>query len=301
MSKHIAKELIDALYAGASVPPGCRINHARGLLVEGYFRATPAASKISTASIFNGLDHALLVRFSSSGADPGLAQDHAQAEPRGLALKIGEQEPLVLVGHSIEGFPARDPETFLAFLKALKNAGEQPEGMNTHLKANPAAQRFGAMRQDPRPSSFTALDYHMLHPYRLTSSDSASQIGRLIVARHHSDCAQTPDSGPDYLDESLQHQMASKPVEIALVFTPVPAEVQADDLTATWPDKNDSIVLGHLFLQRTASDQPSQRSLVFDPSILPSGMAFAGDPMIEARVQAYRIAAARRCGAPIKD
>jgi len=298
MPAPIATELIDALHAGADVPPGCRVNHARGLLAEGKFRAAPQASRTCAASPFDGADQALLVRFSDSGPDPRMPQDSPAAEPRGLAVRIGRDEQLVLVGHSLEGFPARDPQTFLAFVQAL-NAEQAAAGpLQAHLAANAAAQRFGQLRQDAQLAGYASRHYYMLHPYRLTDVEGRTRIGRLTISGGNEDGAGKALAGPDCLDQALRDALSAGPVTLDLVFTPAPQQGATDDLSAAWPDSGAPTLLGQLILERLSQDQDAQRSLVFDPSVLPPGLEFAGDPMLAARLQAYRLAAARRLGCP---
>ncbi|QKH38038.1 catalase [Achromobacter pestifer] len=294
MPQPIAAGLIDALHAGANVPPGCRVNHARGLLVEGRFLGVPRAAQICAAPLFDGADQPLIVRFSDSGPDPRIAQDSPAAEPRGLALRIGQDSQLVLVGHSLEGFPARDPETFLAFIQALNAQQAAPESLQAHLAANPEAQRFGQLRQDTQPAGYASRTYHMLHPYRLAAADGRTRTGRLTITGKHADGAGKALAGPDCMDEALRHVIAAGPVALELAFTPAPEQGAADDLSTAWPGHAGSMLLGYLILERIAPDQDAQRALVFDPSILPAGIEFAGDPLLTVRLQAYRLAAERR-------
>ena len=122
MATDMSQALFAALRAGAKVATGGRVNHARGLLVEGHFRATATAPQFCMAAVFGGEDQRVVARFSSSGANPHIDQRSPAGEPRGLALRIGNKAGMVLIGHSLEGFPASDPEAFLAFLNAVNAA-----------------------------------------------------------------------------------------------------------------------------------------------------------------------------------
>ncbi len=294
MQDPIAAKLVDALHAGADVPPGCRVNHARGLLVEGRFLGVPQAAQLCAAPMFGDAEQPLVARFSDSGPDPRIRQDSPQAEPRGLAVRIGEHSQLVLVGHTLEAFPARDPQTFLAFIQALNTQHTAPESLQAHLAANPAAQRFDQLRQDALPTGYASRSYHMLHPYRLTAADGQTRTGRLTIRGRNADGAHKALTGRNCMDEALRHAMEAGPVTLELAFTPAPEQGATDDPSAPWPGLGGPLLLGYLILERIAPDQDAQRALVFDPSILPAGVAFAGDPLLAARLQAYRIAAARR-------
>ncbi|MGS1010638.1 catalase [Achromobacter anxifer] len=294
MPDSIAAKLIDALHAGADVPPGCRVNHARGLLVEGRFVGVPRAAQFCASPMFDDAEQPLIARFSDSGADPRIRQDSPQAEPRGLAVRIGQDSQLVLVGHSLEGFPAQDPQTFLAFIQALNTQHTAPESLQAHLAANPPAQRFAQLRQDALPTGYASRSYHMLHSYRLTAADGQTRTGRLTIRGRNADGAHRALAGRNCMDDALRHAMAAGPVALELAFTPAPEQSATDDPSTAWPGHGRSVLLGYLMLERIAADQDAQRVLVFDPSILPAGIGFTGDPLLEARLQAYRLAAKRR-------
>ena len=285
-----ANLLLGALQGNKRPAPGARLNHARGLLVEGHFQATALAAQYSMAGVLGGLEQPVLARLSSSGADPQIDQRSPAAEPRGLALRIGARAAMVLVGHSLEGYPARTPDEFLAFLRAM--AAPHPL-----LQALPeAAQRFEYLRQAARSASFSALDYHFLHPYRLTASDGHTRIGRLVLRtlKPHPQLGLPPTA--DYLDRRLRAELARERVGFALVFTQAPANLDPADISVAWDPALPSVALGHLWLERVARQQAAQRKRVFDPGLLPTGIAFAGDPMLRPRLEAYRLAAAQRVG-----
>ena len=295
MADGIAQQLVDMLYAGAPVPAGCRVNHARGVLVEGRFRPTVAGRSLSRAPAFFGPDCQVLARFSSSTADPDIHQDDPRANPRGLALRIGTKDGIVLVGHSVEAFPASTPEEFLALLQALNAAADHPEDLDSYMRGHAPAGRFEVARSGT-PTSFAAERYHFLHPYRLTDEAGRETVGRLHVAG----AALGPKDaapglvGPDCLDRDLRRRLSSGRVELLLQFEQAPEIVDAEDVSAPWPSCGNVVVLGRILLEQVAADQGAQRLLTFDPAQLPIGVAFAGDRMVAARLAAYRIAFQKR-------
>lgn len=296
MATDMSQALFAALQAGAKVAAGGRVNHARGLLVEGHFRATATAPQFCMAAVFGGEDLRVLARFSSSGANPHIDQRSPAGEPRGLALRIGNKAAMVLVGHSLEGFPASDPEAFLAFLNAVNQRERAPAMLAAQMAGCPAVAHFEELRAGAVTSSFSALDYLMLHAYRLIATDGHARIGRLSVRATKPYVARAPPDGPDYLDKRLRGELSKGSVVFALLFTPVPEGEDPSDITRGWDPATPSFALGHIWLERLLPQQASQRRTVFDPALLPAGMGFAGDPMLHARLQAYRLAAARRLG-----
>jgi hypothetical protein len=64
----IEVQVVDALNKAFGVHPGFRANHAKGIVVEGSFRALPIAQTLSKAAIFSGAAIPVTVRFSASTA-----------------------------------------------------------------------------------------------------------------------------------------------------------------------------------------------------------------------------------------
>ena len=296
MSGETAGAIVNELYAGTPVPVGCRVNHARGILVEGRFRPSVEAHALTDAAIFAGSDHSALVRFSTSTGNPQVSQDDHSANPRGFALQIGRPPTFVLVGHSVEAFPARDGDGFLTFLKALNEETEHPGLIDRHIIGHEAARRFAVARAIQPTRSFVEGAYHMLHSFRLTRRDGGSVVGRLTVdgvGRPRRNLRDTVHDA-DCLDRDLRARLKAAEVELVLRFQPAPAGVNIEDISAPWLGGCKKTELGRIMLVQIAADQEAQKRLTFDPGVLPLGVAFAGDPMIGVRLAAYRLAFQRR-------
>lgn len=297
MDEAVARDIVNALYAATPVPPGCRVNHARGILVEGHFRPSAVARRISHAGVFAGPEQPVLVRFSSSTGDSGIGQDDPRADPRGIAIRFGNPASLVLVGHSVEAFPAEDGAAFLDFLEAASTSAEHPERMERHIASHDAARRLLAARSGTPPQSFAEETYHMLHPFRLTGDGGAIAIGRLFVAGALAGGGRPSfETGPDYLEQDLRSRIEGGVAELALRFRPAPEGIDVADVSGAWSAADDAVELGRVLLERIAPDQNRQRRLTFDPGLLPPAIEFAGDNLIEARLEAYQIAFRRRLG-----
>src|SRR5215831_6266594 len=68
----IEVQIVDAMNKAFGVHPGFRANHAKGVVVEGSFKATPEAATLSRAVLFNGSAIPVTVRFSDSTGIPDL-------------------------------------------------------------------------------------------------------------------------------------------------------------------------------------------------------------------------------------
>src|SRR6202043_213633 len=65
-------QIVDAMNKVFGVHPGFRANHAKGVVVEGSFKATPEAVLLSKAILFNGSSIPVTVRFSDATGVPNL-------------------------------------------------------------------------------------------------------------------------------------------------------------------------------------------------------------------------------------
>jgi catalase len=83
----VEQQIIDAMNKAFGVHPGFRANHAKGIVVEGHFKATPEAANYSKAVIFNGSTIPVTVRFSDATGVPNIADGSSHASPHGIAIK----------------------------------------------------------------------------------------------------------------------------------------------------------------------------------------------------------------------
>ena len=71
----VETQIVDALNKTFGAHAGYRANHAKGVVVEGSFKASPAAATLSRASLFDGSTIAVTVRFSDSTGYPTCRTD----------------------------------------------------------------------------------------------------------------------------------------------------------------------------------------------------------------------------------
>lgn len=74
-------QIVDALNKAFGVHPGFRANHAKGVVVEGSFTASPEAATLSRAVLFNGSAIPVTIRFSDSTGIPDLPDGAPPANP----------------------------------------------------------------------------------------------------------------------------------------------------------------------------------------------------------------------------
>jgi catalase len=84
----IEQQLVDAMNKVFGVHSGFRANHAKGIVAEGNFKASPEAAGLSRAALFNGSPIPVTVRFSDSTGIPNIPDASANANPHGMAIKF---------------------------------------------------------------------------------------------------------------------------------------------------------------------------------------------------------------------
>src|SRR5258708_14925880 len=83
----LVTEIVDTLYKIYGTHSGFRVNHAKGVVGNGSFVATPAASALSRAALFDGSRIPVTVRFSNDGGIPTVP-DGAPGNPKGMPTKF---------------------------------------------------------------------------------------------------------------------------------------------------------------------------------------------------------------------
>jgi len=69
------------------------------------------------------------------------------------------------------------------------------------------------------------------------------------------------------------------------------------DATLPWPAEREQVNVGTLTLERVESDDTSAaRDILFDPLVLPAGIAPSDDPLLSARSAVYSQSYTRRSG-----
>src|SRR5258708_37631291 len=86
-SRFLAAQLVDGLNGMFGAHPGARATHAKGDLFEGQWKPSKRAAAVSKAPHLQGPPVPVVVRFSASTGLPTIADNHPQANPRGLAVK----------------------------------------------------------------------------------------------------------------------------------------------------------------------------------------------------------------------
>src|SRR5258708_26331951 len=104
----VTTQIVDLANKLNGVHPGFRAFHAKGVVVEGSFKASPEAAKLSRATLFNGDTIPVTVRFSDGNGMPNVADGSPAGNPHGMAIKyqLPGGTATDMVTNSLAFFPA---------------------------------------------------------------------------------------------------------------------------------------------------------------------------------------------------
>src|SRR5450432_619203 len=299
----LGNELIEQFTTMFGPHPGFRPAHAKGILLTGTFRPSPAAASLTRAPHLSHVSTPVTVRFSNSTGIPVIPDNDPNANPRGLAIRfhLADHVHTDIIGHSADGFPTRTGQEFLEFLRAAAASDPSkpsPSPIQVFLGAHPAALAY-VQTPKPSPSSFAKEAYFGVTAFRFINKDWVTRYGRYRIA---------PDAGIEHLDEAalrsrnagyLFDELASR-VRAGSVRFQVQVQIAGesdivDDATVHWPDDRPSVDFGAIVLTAQVPDNElEQQRIIFDPIPRVDGIEPSDDPLLELRAAIYLLSGRRR-------
>jgi catalase len=154
----LAEEVLSGFDKVFGLHAGFRAVHAKGLMCRGIFTPTPEAARLTRAPHVGRPSIPVVVRLSDFAGVPMVPDNDPAASPRGMAIRfyLAEHVHTDVVAHSFDGFPARNGEEFLQFVRALAASGPtapKPTPLDEFLMEHPAAMRFAVAPKPIRPAS----------------------------------------------------------------------------------------------------------------------------------------------------
>ncbi|MCB2426434.1 catalase family peroxidase [Methylophaga pinxianii] len=301
----VTERLVDTLSELAGGPhAGMRSNHAKGLMVTGYFEASKEAAEITYAPHFNIPKSDIVVRFSNASGVPDIADTSPDGFPKGMAIRfmLPEEEYTDIVVISVDRFPVKTPEDFLGLLTAIKdsaNSKAKPTPIEAFLEAHPETLTFVQLPK-PAPVSYATEKFHGINAFEFENEQGNTVYGRYLI---------TPLNGPEYLSDEEREKAANNylldelPVRLKdageAKFTIALQIAEAGDAitdpTIVWPAERKMVQLGTLTLTEIMADGPSyEKANMFNPLAIPEGISPTEDPILLARPASYGVSFGRR-------
>jgi catalase len=297
----IEEQIVDAMNKAFGTHPGFRANHAKGIVVEGNFKASPEAAALSRAVLFNGSTIPVTVRFSDSTGVPNLPDGSKAANPHGMAIKFhlpdGRDTDMVI--NSLKFFPVSTGEDFRDMLLALAASppdAAKPTKFEQFAASHPSVP--AAFASAATPESFADEEYYGIDAFLFINKAGERQAVRYqmvperTVHLDEDDAAKRP---PDFLMDELPERLKRGPVTFHLKAQLAAADDSTKDATKPWPESRKVAELGALTIDRTVPNSAEvQKTLLFLPGQLTDGIEPSDDPLIDVRNAAYAVSFSRR-------
>ncbi len=304
----LARQLLEALDAASGLHPGYRPAHAKGLMCAGTFSPSAEAANLTRAPHAKNPSTPVTVRYSNSSGLPNIPDnDPARSGPRGIAIRfhLAEHAHTDIVAHSTNGFPVRNGEEFLEFIRAATDfRSGHPEALGSFLATHPGAKRF-VEAPKPIPTSFAREAFFAVTSFKFTNSAGDSRHGRFRIR---------PEAGTDYLSnedavrmrenflfDEIGPRLARQPVKLGVFVQLAEPGDNVADASVAWPDSRKEIPFGTITLTARVDDQaPDLKRIIFDPVPRVDGIDSSGDPLTEVRSDIYLLSGRRRREASVK-
>ena len=283
--------------------PGFRPTHAKGILITGSFVPSSGALALTRAPHIVRDSTAVTVRFSDFGGIPTVADNSENASPRGMAIRfhLAEHVHTDIIGHSVDGFPARTSEEFVEFLRAVyasQQSVQKPSPIELFLGSHPAAQEFVQVPK-PFPVSFAKESFFAVNAYKFVNNDGLERYGRYRIRPdgpgEYLDAAAAKTESPNFLFDDIRQRVSKAPVRMQIVVQLAAEGDVVDNSTIHWPKDRPEVPFGTLELTAVApNNTEEQRHIIFDPIPRVAGIESSADPLLEARAELYLVSGRRR-------
>ena len=296
----VPTQIVDLANKVDGVHPGFRAFHAKGVVVEGTFKASAEAARLSSATIFNGSSIPVTARFSDGSGMPGVP-DGSPAMPRGIAIKyhLPGGADTDMVTNSFKFFPVGTGEDFRDLLQAVVASppdAPKPTKLEQFFASHPNAPK--AIGSLPIPDSFADEEYHGIDAFIFVSNSGQRQPVRYLVVPEklvHVTPEEAAKQSPDFLFDELTRRIAQKPVVFHLKAQLAEPGDQTKDASEPWPAERNVVDLGVLTLTKMVPNSlEAQRKLLFLPTNLTAGIELSDDPLPIVRTAAYAVSFGRR-------
>src|ERR1700722_12225915 len=244
------------------VHPGFRPAHAKGILLTGTFTPSSEAASLTRAPHIQRSSTPVTVRLSDFASVPNIPDNDPNASPRGCAIRfhLDEHVHTDIVAHSVDSFPARTAEEFVAFLNALIATdfkGPHPNAIEQYLGGHPAALAF-VQAPKPFPTSFAKESFYAVSAFKFTNAKGVSRFGRYrilpVAGNEYLDEAGAAARSPNFLFDEIKERIAKEPVRFRVAVQLAADGDTVDDATIRWPEDRPRLTLGEISLTEIAPD-----------------------------------------------
>lgn len=293
----MATEAVDSIEETFGRFPGHRRAHARGKTFKGIFTGSGAAAEWTKAAHFKQGEVAASIRFSHFSPDPTWAD--AMSPVKGMGVQLGgREEKLNIVGVTSPVFFASTPESFMEMLEVTRSVSKgRPnlQALIALLKDFPESRAMlEAVKKFQAPAGFSAGLYHSIHAYYFVDAGKRQPIKYMwepvdgVKGLSAMELAALPIG---FYEAQIEDRLAVSPVHFRLLAVLGDPDDPTDDPTKEWPSDRETVVLGELTI---LEEDPAVDALLFDPTVVATGIECSEDPVLHFRSPAYRASFERR-------
>jgi catalase len=296
----VPTQIVDLANKVDGVHPGFRAFHAKGVVVEGSFKASAEAARLSRAGLFNGSTIPVTARFSDGSGIPAIP-DGSPAMPRGIAIEyhLPGGTDTDMVTNSFKFFPVGTGEDFRDMLQAIVASpptAPKPTKLDQFFAKHPNAPK--ALGTLAIPDSFAHEEYHGIDAFIFVSKSGKRQAVRYLIVPEklvHIAPDQAAKQPPNFLFDDLTKRIAQKPVVFHVKAQLAEPGDQTRDASQPWPDDRKVVDLGVLTLTKVVPNSlEAQKKLLFLPTRIIDGIELSDDPLPNVRAEAYGVSYGRR-------
>lgn len=291
-----AVELVDALNGVFGKHAGARASHAKGMCAQGTFRPNAQALSVTQGPLWQQAQVPLQARFSVGGGNPQ-ASDKSKTV-RGLSLHIGQNWDLALLSAPV--FMVATPAEFVGFMDARRpdpaTGKPDPARVKAFNDATPSTKaQIAYLGKTPVPASYAQTPYWGVNAFVFTNAKGHSVHGRWRAEPKAGQTgltdAQLSPIHDNFLAPELTQRLDSGPVVFTLWLQLAQQNDDVKNPTVAWPDTNPAIQMGQIDITAiNGSCEPT----MFNPALLPEGMALSEDPVLQVRAASYAVSLGRR-------
>lgn len=297
----VEEQIVDAFQTLFGKHPGQRVNHAKGIVAEGSFKASPDAAGLTRAAHFQAGTVPVTVRFSNATGVPNIPDGDPNANPHGLAVKFslpdGSETDIVI--NSLHFFPVATPAEFRDLLLAVaasKPDSPKPTKLEEFVSKHPAVAKAGATVRTPE--SFATEQYFGINAFGFTN-----KAGRRVssaTSPNRWPASNTSPRGCRQAGARLLERRPEGPAGEGAGTVPPAGPGRGrrrpdHRCDHPWPEDRKRVELGVLTITAPAADnEEAAKSLLFLPGNVTDGVAPSDDPLIAVRDASYAVSFARR-------
>jgi catalase len=294
-------EIVNAMNKIWGSHAGFRANHAKGVVAEGSFKASPEAAKLSKASLFNGTPVPVTVRFSDSTGIPDLPDGAGLANPHGMAIKyhLADGSDTDMVINSLKFFPVATGAEFRDLLLAIAASppdAAKPTKFEEFVASHPKVP--AAFATATTPDSFADEAYFGVDAFVLIDQAGNRQAVRYQMMPDRAVHLPPEDAAkraPNFLVDELPERLKKGSITFHLKAQLAEPGDKTSDPTEAWPESRKVVELGTLTIEKAAPNSAeAQKALLFLPGQLTDGIEASDDPLIDVRNGAYAESFGRR-------